>query len=149
MRKASAVRKNDSKCLSNFAILALLQLTFFYADLGTDIGFAAEPYRRKDEVAIYGNFFYAVVVFMVTQPVLVSIIDVAEGSKGGMGWFGALLNFSFMRVLHSTATIFLSEDKTTAKAAVGVKAHSNLFLRRGIVHVWVVCHLRCVVPGAM
>ena len=124
-------------------IATLLKVFLYYLDAASDGAFAHEVYSNAgntinatdathastnatnattstttlDAGAPPMGFFYAIVACILLHVVVVSIIDVATRSTGGLGWGGVLLNVTYTRILYSALAVFRSGSDEDARAA--------------------------------
>jgi len=124
---------------STVVIATLLKVFLYYLDAASDGAFAHEVYSNAgntinatdatnatnattstttlDAGAPPMGFFYAIVACILLHVVVVSIIDVATRSTGGLGWGGVLLNVTYTRILYSALAVFRSGSDEDARAA--------------------------------
>ena len=105
-------------------LAALFKALIFYCDLSTDGYFAGNLYEDGSDEA--RGAFGTIVAFVVLAPLIVSVIDLTTRGRGGMGWRGVALNFSYTRMLYTTVQAFTAKDAVARKASV--RAASNVKL---------------------
>ena len=107
-------------------LFALLNAAIYYADFGTDLKLAIDvngecvAYENPPTVLPYIN-----IVVILLHPVVMSAADLF--AKGGMGWFGVLLNLTNTRMLYALYKAMAGDSKKNAAAAAKSASDVKLF----------------------
>lgn len=115
-------------------LFAILNAAIYYADFGTDLNLAVKANREcnvtdvtmEDPPAAPPTVLpYIIIVVIVLHPIVMSAADLL--AKGGMGWFGVLLNLTNTRMLYALYKAVAGGSQKNAVAAAKSANDVKLF----------------------
>eukprot|EP00729_Bicosta_minor_P028147 gene28147-25172_t len=114
-------------------LFAILNAAIYYADFGTDLSLAVKANREcnvtdatmEDPPAPPTVLPYIIIVVIVLHPIVMSAADLL--AKGGMGWFGVLLNLTNTRMLYALYKAVAGGSQKNAVAAAKSANDVKLF----------------------